>query len=240
MPSPLDQLRDEKGCAIEQVRFMARISTTGGKTLPLAQTPERESVCWPDYRGSYATTTTVGLGYRPDDWGHLRLCDSDMRSGLDVPVVATPIVVDGQIGIKEWAQANSTLYRFPGDQYRRLYVARDESNLYLAVRVRAARGERLDERCGIYLDPSADGGLRPRTDDLLYTLPLGLEARLEESRACEGTWGAPVANRKCVVKGAAYPLSPYESTYEFRLPVSLFAQQQAPNLAVEVSYEFPR
>lgn len=237
---PLDQLRDAQGCALDKIQFMARISTTGGKALPVAQAPERETLCWPDARASYAVTTRVSLGERPDDWGHLRLCAEDIRPGLTVPTVATPICVDGQIGIKEWAQGNLTQYRFPGDQYRRLYVARDETNLYLAVRIRVARGARQAETCGIYLDPCADGGLRPRADDLLYTLPLGLETRLEERRSCDGKWVDPVKRGRCLVQGAAYPLSPYESSYEFMLPVSLFAQQQAPNLAVEVSYEVPR
>jgi hypothetical protein len=237
---PLDQLHDAKGCVLDRLNFMARISVTGGKPLPISEAPERETICWPDARASYAVSTKVSVGDRPDAWGHLRLCEGDIRPGLDVPLLTTPVRVDGQIGIKEWAQGMVTQYRFPGDQYRRLYVARDENALYLAVRTRAARGPRLAETCALYLDPSADGGLRPRADDLMYSLPLSIDACLMEHRVCDAQWGPGAAPGAVAVKGAAYPLSPYESSYEFALPLSLFAQQQAPNLAVEVSYEFPR
>jgi hypothetical protein len=239
---PLDQLGGQQGTLPGQLGFMARLQNSGhGGPLAVAAPPARDALYWPDARASYGQAGRVGLDQRPDDWGHLQLDAADPLPGLLVPLATKPIRTDGQIGLKEWAQGACVEYRLAGDQYRRLYVARDAVNVYLAVRVRTARGARQAESCGVYLDPAADGGLRPRSDDVLYRLPLGVDARVEELRYTEKAWTVVTGRRQLpVAKAASYPLSVYESTYEFELPLTLFQNPQSLNLAVEVSYELPR
>lgn len=233
---PLDQLSD-RGKRLEQIGFMARVQTFGrGKPLPMPLTPTREAIYWPDGRSAYGITNSAPLGLRPDAWGHLRVSANDPEPGLAVPLASGPVRVDGQIGLKEWQGATRTEYRFPGNQYRVLRVLRDEQRVYVAVRTRLARGLKADESCGLYLDPAADGGLRPRSDDRLYRMPLGCDLKGQVLQYVGDQWER-VRGEECVA--ASFPLSDYESSYEFALPLAVFDKPQAPNLAVEVSYEQP-
>ncbi|MEI6499686.1 MAG: hypothetical protein WCP21_01525 [Armatimonadota bacterium] len=234
---PLDQIADH-GKRLEQIRFMARLQTIGsGKRLPVPQTPAREAVYWPDGRSAYGVSSSASLGLRPDAWVHLQVRPDDPEAGLAVPLASGPVRVDGQIGLKEWKGAACAEYRLPGNQYRLLRVLRDEEHVYVAVRTRLARGLRTDESCGLYLDPDADGGLRPRGDDRLYRMPLGCDLKGQVLHFVGDQWEA-IRREPCVA--ASFPLNDYESSYEFALPLALFDKPQAPNLAVEVSYELPR
>lgn len=236
---PLSQLGSD-GCAPEVMGFMARLQIKGhGGKLAAPEIPPLEALYWPQGRTGYGIQNRATLAERPDFWGHLQLGTCDPLSGLVVPQATTPVRVDGQIGIKEWRGASCDQYRFPGDQYRVLKAVRDDSCVYLSVRTRTARAGKVAESLGVYLDPCADGGLRPRSDDLLYRVPLGVENTAEVHRYQGDRW---VSCGPADIKAASYPLNRYESSYEIALPLSLFqknSQTQAPNLAVEVVYELP-
>lgn len=237
---PLSQL-GTAGCAPDKLGLMARLQTCGhGAKLAAPEIPPVEALYWPEGRTGYGIHNRPTLGDRPDAWGHLQLSPCDPQAGFVVPQAAAPIRVDGQIGLKEWQCAAVDRYRFPGDQYRVLRAVRDETNVYLSVRTRTARGGKCGESLGIYLDPCADGGLRPHSDDVLYRVPLGVENAAEVYRYSCDHW---VSSGKADLKAASYPLNQYESSYEIALPLSLFQktndQTQAPNLAVEVAYERP-
>ena len=173
------------------------------------------------------------MGLRPDYWQRLLLQPGDETEGVCVPAATRPIKVDGQIGIKEWADARTAAYSLPGDQWRRLWLARDQDNLYLAVRLHVARGVRQQEACQVYVDPCGDGGLQLRGDDLQVRLPLGPESLPETLRCAGQEWTASTCGD---VKGASYPVSSYESTYELALPLKALGPDLHPNLAVEVVY----
>lgn len=237
---PLSQLGTD-GCAPEALGFMARLQTSGhGDRLAAPNIPPTEALYWPEGRTGYGIHNRATLGDRPDFWGHLQLSPCDPQTGLLVPQAAGPVRVDGQIGTKEWQGASVDRYRFPGDQYRVLRAVRDATCVYLSVRTRTARVGKCGESLGIYLDPCADGGLRPRSDDVLYRVPLGAENAATVSHYQGDRW---VPCGSADIRAASYPLSRYESTYEIALPLSLFqktdSQTQAPNLAVEVAYELP-
>jgi hypothetical protein len=234
---PLSRLKSPDR-ELSSLGLFVRLQTlSGGRFLAPPPPSNAEAVFWPDSRTSLGTATKASLALRPDFWGHLRLHEDDPVTGLSVPVAAGPVRVDGQIGLKEWKGAGTAEYRFAGDQWRVLRVQRYDKSLYLAVRVRLSRGERSGESCGVYLDPLADGGLRPRNDDMLYSIPLGVETKPVVLRYGAQGWAA---QGEAPCEAAAYPLSPNESCYELALPLSLFTGKQAPNLAVEVTYELPR
>ena len=221
-----------------QFRFMARLQNLNhGDGVGEARSTGPESVIWPDNRSSWTSAARAPVGLRPDYWQRLLLQPGDLTEGLGVPVTTRPMKMDGQIGIKEWADARLAVYRLPGDQWRRLWLVRDQDNLYVAVRLCAARGLRQQEACQVYLDPCGDGGLQPRGDDLQVRLPLGVDSAAQTLR-CDGQgWQpAPVTG----VQGAAYPVSSYESTYELALPLSSLGPERRPHLAVEVVYGLPQ
>ena len=236
---PLCQLAGEGG-SLDTLGFMARLQIAGhGDRLVAPQIPALEALYWPASRTAYGIHNRATLADRPDTWGHLQLSPCDPLSGLVVPQATAPVRVDGQIGLKEWRGATEECYRFPGDQYRVLRAQRDDHNLYLSVRTRTARAGKCAESLGVYLDPCADGGLRPRSDDVLYRVPLGVENAGQVYHYQTDHW---VCSGPAEVQAASYPLSRYDSSYEIALPLRLFQQDrqtQAPNLAVEVSYELP-
>ncbi|MEN6642771.1 MAG: hypothetical protein ABFE08_10020 [Armatimonadia bacterium] len=222
-------------CPPEKLGIMARMqSEAGGKRVVTAIGPRREAVYWPDSRNEYDAATDAPLSIRPDSWGALILSATDPRYGLPIPCAKQKVKVDGQLGVKEWKDASRAEYVFPGDQWRVMLTQQDDSHVYFAVRMRAARGSRLNETCGLYLDPCGDGGLRPRSDDVMYRLPLGVATAVEALSYQDSKW-RPVS---CVeLQGASYPLNAYESCYEFAVPRAVMKGPQPPNLAVEVSYE---
>ena len=231
-------LAPAEGAVPEQLRFMARLQNlTHGGAVGMARSNDPESVIWPDNRSSWANASRPPVGLRPDFWQALLLRPEDTSDGVSVPLTTRAIKPDGQIGIKEWAEARMLLYRLPGDQWRRLWLVRDQENLYVAVRLCVARGVRRDEACQLYLDPVGDGGLQPRGDDLQIRLPLGVESVTQTLRAVGPAWGSAGFGD---VKGAGYPVSSYESTYEFALPLSALGPDLRPHLAVEVVYGLPQ
>lgn len=241
---PLSRLRPPDASP-EALGFLVRLQTfSRGRELPVTGVPSREAIYWPDSRTTYGASGTTPLGERPDFWGRLRLSPDEPQGGLEVPVATKPVRIDGQLGLKEWQTAHSVRYDFPGGQWRLLQVRRDEQCVYLGVRACAARGLRRGESCSVYLDVAGDGGLRPRSDDIQYRLPLAPEACPELLQYRGGLW---VGGTTTDVKAAAYPFSDYESCYEFALPVSLFGStagsgggfatpRQRATLAVEISY----
>lgn len=222
------------GGPVEQLALMARLQTVGrGPIAGRIHNLDPEVIAWPDHRSSYVTTSPELTGLRPDYWQRVLLRPDDLEEGVWVPPVTRPVRVDGQIGIKEWAEARFDEYVLPGDQWRRLWLARDEENLYIALRVHLARGLRRDETCRVSIDPCADGGLWPRGDDLQYRAPLGVETTSETLRYQGGEW---VVCGSGEIAAASVPLNSYESTYELAVPLASLGPDLRPKIAVEVVY----
>lgn len=223
-----------EGVPVEQLALMARLQTVGrGPIAGRVHNLDPEFVSWPDHRTSYVSTSLELTGLRPDYWQPILLRPEDCEEGVCVPVATRPVRVDGQIGVKEWADAFFSEYVLPGDQWRRLWLARDDENLYIALRVHLARSLRLDENCRVSIDPCADGGLRPRGDDLQYRVPLGVETASETLRYQGDEW---VACGSGEIAAASVPLSSYESTYELAVPLSSLGPDLRPKIAIEVVY----
>jgi len=223
----------------ERFRFLARLQSPAHAAGGDIRNTDPEEIIWPDGRSTWTAPARQRspLGPRPDAWQALQLGGGDPGDALSVPATTRAIKPDGQIGIKEWADAYQACYSLPCDQWRRLWLARDDKHLYVAVRVRLARGLRLEESCRLFVDPVGDGGLQPRGDDLQYRLPLGLDTSVEALRVAGADW-SPAESTD--VKAACYPVSAYESTYEWSLPLSALGPDQRPHLAVEVVYGLPK
>jgi hypothetical protein len=222
----------------QQWRFMARLQVVAhGDAVGDLRNRDPESVVWPDHRTSCTSGGGTPIGLRPNGWAALALQGEGTSDRVAVPPAKRPVRGDGQIGLKEWAETLVATYALPGDEWRRVWLARDEQNLYVAVRLRAARGLRRDESCRVYVDPCGDGGLQPRGDDWQVRLPLGVDNMPQILRPVGAAWQPADA---LDVKSASYPISTYESTYEFALPLGSLGPDRQPHIAVEVTYGLPQ
>jgi len=234
---PLSLCCPPAAAAPEALRLLVRLQTLShGGSVDGPRNADPEAVIWPDGRTSCASVAPAA-GPRPDSWQRLLLRAGDAADGTAVPATTRPVKIDGQIGLKEWGDARVAAYSLPGDQWRRVWLMRDDRYLYVAVRLHVARGLRQQEACLVYVDPCGDGGLQPRGDDLKVRLPLGPESVVETLRCQDQQWRpSPLPN----VRGASYPVSATESTYEVALPLAVLGPDLRPHLAVEVVYRLPR
>ena len=231
---PLQSLACE-GVVPEQFLCMARLQTEGhGDDVVSPPNANPESVLWPDGRTSYNNATIPAR--RPDAWQQLALGAKGTPEGLQVPLAARPIRVDGQLGLREWQGAWTADYELGAGQWRRVMLVRDADKVYVAVRLHVARGPRQDESCSVYVDPCGDGGLAPRGDDVLFRVAMGDDAVPETLRYQPQGWRRAAVGE---VAAAGFPLSAFESCYEMALPLTALGPTLNPKLAVEVAYRLP-
>jgi hypothetical protein len=228
---PLAALAQE-GVVPERLLCMARLQVEAhGGAVASPENHNPESVVWPDGRTGYNNATIAAL--RPASWPRLALGPAGEPDDLQVPRATQPIRVDGELSAEEWQGAWSANYALSPGQWRRVMLARDGENLYVAVRLHVARGVRKGEICRVYVDPRGDGGLTPGSDDLMYRVTLGSKDRPETFRYKLQEWRQTASGD---ITAAGGRISGRESCYELALPLQLFGPTPAPRMAVEVSY----
>lgn len=198
----------------------------------------RDTIAWPWLRTDQSRHGVLPMSHRPDWWQAVFPGTPPPGfEGLALPLVESPVTVDGRHDDAEWADAAALHYPIAGEQFMTLRLQADERHLYAAVTLRVARGMRADEQCSFYFDPTGEGGLRPREGHVGMRLHAGREdghqAELLQFR--DGDW-QPLRGQR--MQGAALQVDPYTTTYEIAVPWPRIraCRTAIPAMAVEVSY----
>lgn len=234
---PLSRMATGDGALPQSVGLFVRVLPgLRRRALPMRPSPLRESVFWPDCRSSPAVGNASVLPERPDLWQRVTL-DAGRRTAPVIPQLGAPVKLDGQVRDDEWLGAAESRYELPGGQWRRVCYGQDGGMLYVGVAWCMARGLRGREECRLYLDPLADGGLKPRADDLTVVVSAERPQAASVLQYVAGLWTERPDDG---ITGVMAQADGFESHCEFAVPLPAIAGADGQaGLAVGVSWDTP-